>query len=96
MSRFVFYKCVKVLKGFGETFSKVSPKKLFFDSVKGFACAKDQRDTPDARKPYRGIDDTREQRGRSAADPSNDIELEQTNAAPVECADDTDDQRNTV
>ena len=88
--------CKRFWKRFGETFLKASPKKLLFDLVEGFARTEEQRDAPDARQTHRGIDDTREQGRRSTADPCNDIELEQTDAAPVERADDTDDQRNTI
>ena len=60
------------------------PSFLILDSIKGFASAKQQRDAPNARKTYHGVDDAREERGLSTADPGNDVKLKQTDAAPVE------------
>lgn len=64
------------------------PKFLLFDPVKGFTRAEHQRNAPDARKTDNCINDAAEQRGLSAADPGNDVKLEQADAAPVQRTDD--------
>lgn len=74
----------------------VSLRFLVLDSVKGFASAKQQRDAPNAGKSYNGVDDAREKRGLSAADPGNDVKLKQSDAAPVERAYDGQNQRNAI
>ena len=72
------------------------PSFLVLDLVKGLASAKQQRDAPNAGKSYQSIDDAAEQRGLSAADPRNDVKLKQSDAAPVESANDGQNQRNAI
>ena len=72
------------------------PSFLVLDSVKGLASAKQQRNAPNACKSYNGVDDAAEQRGLSAADPGNEVELKQSDAAPVESAYDGQNQRNAI
>ena len=72
------------------------PSFLVLDSVKGFACAKQQRDAPNTGKSYNGVDDAAEQRGLSAADPCNEVKLKQSDTAPVERAYDGQNQRNAI
>ena len=72
------------------------PSVLVLDLVKGFASAKQQRNAPNACKTYNGVDNAREQRGLSAADPCNDVELKQSDAAPVESTNDGQNQRNAI
>ena len=72
------------------------PSFLVLDSVKGLASAKQQRDAPNTGKSYNGVDDAAEQRGLSAADPCNDVKLKQSDAAPVERANDGQNQRNAI
>lgn len=59
------------------------PSILILDSVKGLASAKQQRDAPNAGKTYQSVDDAAKQRGLTTADPSNDVELKKSDAAPV-------------
>ena len=72
------------------------PSFLILDSVKGFASAKQQRNAPNAGKSYNGVDDAGEERGLSTADPCNDVKLKQSDAAPVERANDGQNQRNAI
>ena len=51
---------------------------------------------PDTRQGNDGVDDAGGHGGGAAADPSNQIELEQTNATPVESADDGNNERDTI
>ena len=67
---------------------RVSLRFLVLDLVKGLASAKQQRDAPNTGKTYKSVDDAGEQRGLSTADPGNDVELEKSDATPVERADD--------
>ncbi len=60
------------------------------------AGAEEQGDAPHARQSDHGIDDTGDHGGGSAAHPRNEIKLEQTDAAPVQGADDGNDQRNAI
>ena len=60
------------------------------------AGAEEERDAPHARQGDHGIDDTGDHGGGPAAHPGDEIEPEQTDAAPVECADDGNDQRNAI
>ena len=75
---------------------RVSLRFLVLDLVKGLASAKQQRDAPNACKAYNGVDDAAEQRGLSATDPGNDVELEESDAAPVERAYNGQNQRNAI
>ena len=61
---------------------------LVLDLVKGFASAKQQRDAPNAGKSYQSVDDAAEQRGLTTADPSDDVELKEPDAAPVKSTND--------
>ena len=70
--------------------------RLILQLLKAFAGAEYQRDTPNACQRNDGIDDTAEQRGLSTADPSHDVELEQTDATPVQSAQDGENQRNAI
>lgn len=72
------------------------PSFLVLDSVKGLAGAKQQRNAPNTGKSYNGVDDAAEQRGLSAADPCNEVKLKQSDAAPVESANDGQNQRNAI
>ena len=58
--------------------------------------AEDQRDAPDTRQGNHGEDDAREQRFRAAADPSHRIKTEKPYRAPVQRADDDEDQRDPI
>ena len=69
---------------------------LIFQLLKALAGAEDQRDTPNACQGNDGVDDTAEQRGLSAADPSYNVKLEQTDATPVQSAQDGKNQRNAI
>ena len=69
---------------------------LILDLLKSFASAKQQRNAPNTCKTYNSVDNAGEQRGLSAADPSNNVKLKQSDAAPVERADNGKDQRNTI
>ena len=75
---------------------RVSLRFLVLDLVKGLASAKQQRDAPNACKAYNSVDDAAEQRGLSATDPGNDVELEESDAAPVERAYNGQNQRNAI
>lgn len=69
---------------------------LIFQLLKALAGAEDQRDTPNACQRNDGVDDTAEQRGLPAADPSHNVKLEQTDATPVQSAEDGQNQRNAI
>ena len=60
------------------------------------AGAEEQRNAPHARQSDYGIDDAGDHGGGPAAYPRNEIELEQTDAAPVQGADDGDNQRDAI
>ena len=75
---------------------RVSLRFLVLDLVKGLASAKQQRDAPNAGKSYKSVDDAGKQRGLSATDPRNDVKLKQSDAAPVESANDGQNQRNAI
>ena len=60
------------------------------------AGAEEERDAPCTRQSDHGIDDTGGHGRGPAAHPRNQIELEQTDATPVERADDGNDQRNAI
>ena len=60
------------------------------------AGAEQQRDAPDTGQSDHGLDDPRRYGGSAAADPGNQIELEQTYATPVQRADDGNDQRDAI
>ena len=49
--------------------------------------AEEQGYAPDCRKTYYGVDNAREKRALTAANPRDDIKLENTDAAPVKSAD---------
>ena len=70
--------------------------RLILQLLKALAGAEDQRDTPNACQCNDGIDDTAEQRGLSAADPSHNVKLEQTDTTPVQSAQDGKNQRNAI
>ena len=57
---------------------------LFADLLKAFTCAEYQRDAPNAGKCYDRVDDAAEQGRLTTADPCDNIELEQSDASPVE------------
>ena len=69
---------------------------LLGDLVVGFAGAEEERDAPDAGERNDGINDAAEDRGLAAAQPCHKVKLEQADAAPVQRADDGEDQRNTI
>ena len=58
--------------------------------------AEQKRDTPNARQGDDGVDDAGQESVLTAADPRDNIEGKQSDAAPVECADDGDDQRDAI
>ena len=60
----------------------------FFDIFSG---AEDQRDTPDARESHYRIDDSAHDRILTAEEPRDHVELKQSDATPVERADDRKD-----
>ena len=62
----------------------------------GFARAEDERDTPDAGERDHGINDAAEQGGRAAEEVRDEVELEQTDAAPVQRADDNKYQSDAI
>ena len=64
--------------------------------VEMLACAEDQGDTPDARKRDDRIDDAAQERGLTTADPCDEVEAEQPDAAPVQCADHGNDERDSI
>ena len=66
------------------------------DPFKALSCTEDKRNAPDTGKADDRVDDAGEQRRLSAADPSHNIELEQSDATPVEGADDREYQRNAI
>ena len=51
-----------------------------------------QGDAPQTGQTDHGVDNARQQGGRTATDPSDQIKLEQANATPVERTDDGDEQ----
>ena len=61
-----------------------------------FSCSENQRDTPDAGKSHDGVNDAAEERVLSATNPCHDVKGKQTDATPVESADNGDDQRNAI
>ena len=65
----------------------------FLDRVLG---TKNERNAPDTRERYRGIDDPGKQCACTTADPRHGIELKKPDPAPVQCADHDKDQCNTV
>ena len=75
---------------------RVSLDFLVLDLIKDLASAKQQRNAPNTGKSYNGVDDAAQQRGLSAADPRYNIKLKQSDAAPVERANDGQNQRNAI
>ena len=69
---------------------------LIFQMLKAFTGTEHQRDAPNTCQSNDRVDDSAEQRGLSAADPSHDVELEQTNATPVQSTEDGQNQRNAI
>lgn len=53
-----------------------------------YAISEQQRDAPQGAKPYHGIDDAADKCALSAEDPCHDIKLKQSDATPVDAADD--------
>ena len=60
------------------------------------AGAEEEGDAPDTGQSDHGIDDARRHGGGSAADPGDQIELEQTDATPVQRADDGNNERDAI
>ena len=57
---------------------------------------KDQRDAPDARQGYDGVDDAGKERFRATAKPSHRVKSEQPDRAPVQGTDNGKDQSDPV
>jgi hypothetical protein len=57
---------------------------------------KQKGDAPESRKCNENINDSGEQSGGASRDPSNGIEGEEANQAPVQCADDNQRQRDFI
>ena len=55
-----------------------------------------QRDTPDCREGNENIDDSAHNAALTAADEADEVELENTDAAPVEAADNEQRKRDSV
>ena len=60
------------------------------------AFAEEERYAPESCKSNDGVDDARTERVVSAEDPGNGIELEKSHSAPVERANDRQNESNTV
>ena len=58
--------------------------------------AEQERDAPDARKRDDGIDNAAENGGLTAADPSDDIKIEDSYASPVESSDHRENKSYSV
>ena len=69
---------------------------LIFQMLKAFTGAEHQRDAPNTCQSNDRVDDSAEQRGLSAADPCHDVELEETDATPVQGTNDRQDQGESV
>ena len=69
---------------------------LLVDRLKSFSCAEDKRNTPDSRKSNYCINYTAEKCILTAAYPCNYIKLKKSYASPVECADYSEYQRNSI
>jgi len=61
-----------------------------------FSRAEEKGNAPDARKCDEGVDNACNQGILTAADPRDEVELEKSDAAPVECADDNEYQGESV
>ena len=60
------------------------------------AVAEQKRNTPDCRKTYKRVDNSAYDTGLSAANPCNEIKLEDADSAPVDAADNCQDKTNFV
>ena len=69
---------------------------LFVKSLKFFSCTEEERDAPNACKSDNGVDDTADEGILTAAEPRNYVELEKTDATPVECSDDGEDESDSI
>ena len=70
--------------------------RLFVDRHKSFACAEQKRYAPNARKSDHGVYDSADQWGLTSAQPCDDIKSEKPDASPVQCADDGDEEGNSI
>ena len=67
-----------------------------FQRFKAFTRSEKQGNAPYTRKCNHGINDPCEERILTATDPCNGIELEKTDAAPVECTYNCKNQSNSI
>ena len=70
--------------------------RLLFGHFAVLSLPEKERDAPHARQGDDGIDDAADQRILTTADPGDDIKLEEAYAAPVESADNGENERNTI
>lgn len=66
------------------------------DGIFRVSFSEEKGNAPDSRKCDDRIDDAAEKRVLSAEDPGDKIELEKADAAPVQCADDRQNERKSV
>lgn len=70
--------------------------RLFIQRFESFSCAENQRYAPNTRQRYHGINNTASKCGLSTEEPCDKIKLEQSDASPVQRADDRNNQGNSV
>ena len=68
----------------------------FLQTFKGFPCPEQKRDAPDTRQRHDGVHNPCPHRRGAAAYPCHDVEAEQPDAAPVQRANDGNNQRDTI
>ena len=66
------------------------------DRVKAFSCTEDERNTPYTRKGNYRINNSADDSHRTAADPGNDVEIENSDASTVESADNSKNKSYSV
>ena len=69
---------------------------LFVERLKSFASAEEKRDTPNTGKCYDRVDYTADKCCLTAAEPSDYVEFEKTDATPVERSDNCEDKSNSI